>query len=74
MSLPFITFNFFHAFLLAKLLQSCLTLCDSMDWNLRGSSVPGFLQARILEWVATSFSGGLPNPGTEPTYLAAPVL
>ena len=40
----------------AKLLQSCLTLWDSMDCSLPGSSVHGILQARILEWVAVSFS------------------
>ena len=38
----------------AKLLQSCLTLCDPMDCSLLGSSVPEILQARILEWVAVS--------------------
>ena len=36
----------------AKSLQSCLTLCDPMDCSPPGSSVPGILQARILEWVA----------------------
>ena len=40
----------------AKLLQSCPTLCDSIDGNLSGSLIPGILQARILEWVAISFS------------------
>ena len=40
----------------AKLLQSCPTLCDSIDGTPLGSSVPGILQARILEWVAISFS------------------
>ena len=35
-------------------LQSCLTLCDSMDHNPPGSSVRGIPQARILEWVAIS--------------------
>ena len=40
----------------AKLLQSCLTLCDPRDCSLPDSSVPGILQARILEWVAISFS------------------
>ena len=40
----------------AKLLQSCLTLCDPIDGSPLGSSVPGILQARILEWVAISFS------------------
>ena len=40
----------------AKLLQSCPTLCDPIDGSTPGSSVPGVLQARILEWVAISFS------------------
>ena len=40
----------------AKSLQSCLTLCDPIDGNPLGSSVPGILQARALEWVAISFS------------------
>ena len=39
----------------AKLLQSCLTLCDPIDGSPPGSSVPGILQA-ILEWVAISCS------------------
>ena len=37
-------------------LQSCPTLCDPMDHGLPGSSVHGILHARILEWVAISFS------------------
>ena len=40
----------------AKSLQSCLTLCDPIDGKPPGSPVPGILQARILEWVAISFS------------------
>ena len=40
----------------AKSLQSCLTLCSPIDCSPPGSSVPGILQARILEWVAISFS------------------
>ena len=40
----------------SKVAQSCPTLCDPMDCSLPGSSVPGILQARILEWVAVSFS------------------
>ena len=40
----------------AKSLQSCSTLCDPIDSNPLGSSIPGILQARILEWVAISFS------------------
>ena len=40
----------------AKSLQSCPTLCDPIDGSLPGSSVPGILQTRVLEWVAISFS------------------
>ena len=40
----------------AKSLQSCPTLCDPIDGSPPGSSVPGILQARILEWAAISFS------------------
>ena len=40
----------------AKLLQSCLTLCDPIDGSPPGSPLPGILQARTLEWVAISFS------------------
>ena len=40
----------------AKSLQSCLTLCDPIDGSPPGSPIPGILQARTLEWVATSFS------------------
>ena len=40
----------------AKSLQSCPTLCDPIDGSPPGSSIPGILQARILEWVAISFS------------------
>ena len=40
----------------AKSLQSCPTLWDPIDGSPQGSPVPGILQARILEWVATSFS------------------
>ena len=35
--------------------QSCLTLCDSMDYSLPGSSVHGIFHTRVLEWVAISF-------------------
>ena len=38
--------------------QSCPTLCDPIDCSPPGSSVHGILQARILEWVAISFSRG----------------
>ena len=40
----------------AKLLQSCLTLCDPIDGSPPGFPIPGILQARTLEWVAISFS------------------
>ena len=40
----------------AKSLQSCPTMCDPIDGSPPGSTVPGILQARILEWVAISFS------------------
>ena len=40
----------------AKSFQSCPSLCDPMDCSLPGSSVHGIFQARILEWVAVSFS------------------
>ena len=40
----------------AKSLQSCPTLCDLIDGSPPGSTVPGILQARTLEWVAISFS------------------
>ena len=40
----------------AKSLQSCPTLCDPVDGSPPGSPHPGILQARILEWVAISFS------------------
>ena len=40
----------------AKLVQSCPALCNPIDSSPPGSSVHGILQARILEWVAISFS------------------
>ena len=48
--------NVFPAAAAAKSLQSCPTLCDPIDRSPPGSSIPGILQARILEWVAISFS------------------
>ena len=40
----------------AKSLQSCPTLCDSIDGSPPGSPIPGILQARTLKWVDISFS------------------
>ena len=45
-----------HTAAAAKSLQSCPTLCDPIDSSPPGSSIPGILQARTLEWVAISFS------------------
>ena len=45
-----------------KVFQSCLTLWDPMDCCLRGSSVHGILQARILEWIAIPFFRGSSQP------------
>ena len=44
--------------------QSCLTLCNSMDYI-----VHGILQARILDWVAIPSLGDLPNQGIKPRSL-----
>ena len=46
----------------AELLQSCPTLCYAVDSNSPGSSVPGILQARTLEWVAMPSSRGSSQP------------
>ena len=46
----------------ALVTQSCLTLCDPMDYNLPGSSVHEILGARVLGWVAIPFSGGSSRP------------
>ena len=42
--------------------QSCLTLCNPMNYSPPGFSVPRILQARILEWVAISFTRGSSQP------------
>ena len=42
--------------------HSCPTLCDPVDCSLQGSSVHGIFQARVLEWVAISFSSGSSQP------------
>ena len=62
LSLFILTFDFSSSFLLSlwlyksEVAQSCLTLCDPMDYSLPGSSIHRIFQARILEWVAISFS------------------
>ena len=48
-----------------KVAQSCLTLCDPMDYT-----VHGILQSRVLEWVAVPFSRGIfPTQGSNPGLL-----
>ena len=47
---------------ISEVTQSCPTLCDPMDCSPPGSSIHGILQARILEWVAISFSRGSSRP------------
>ena len=55
---PFLSYLLAHkhaaAATAAKSLQSCPTLCDPIDGSPPGSTAPGILQARTLEWVATS--------------------
>ena len=58
----------------AQSLQSCLTLCDTMDCSSAGSPVYGILQARILEWVAISFSRGFSQPRDGTLPLKSPAL
>ena len=57
----------------AKLLRSCPTLCNHMDYSLPGSSVHGILRARILELPFPPL-GDRPNSGIEPVSLASPAL
>ena len=51
-----------HTRVCAKLLQSCLTLCDPMNHSPPDSFVCQILQERILEWVASPPPGDLPDP------------
>ena len=43
----------------SEVAQLCPTLCDPIDGSPSGSTIPGIIQARTLEWVAISFSNGL---------------
>ena len=54
--------------------QSCPTLCDLMDCSPSAASVHGILQARILEWIAMTSFGDLPDPGIKPVSLTSPAL
>ena len=57
----------------SEVAQSCPTLSDPMVCRPPGSPVHGISQARILEWVAISFSGDLPNPGIKLSLLLCQV-
>ena len=46
----------------SEVTQSCQTLCDPVNCSPPGSSIHGILQARVLEWVASSFSRGSSQP------------
>ena len=61
---------------MSEVAQSCPTLCDPMDCTLPGSSLHGILQARILEWVAISFSreSSGPRGGTCVPYVGRQML
>jgi len=52
-----------------KSLQSCPTLCDSIDGLLPGSPMPGILQARILEWVISGLKILFIPPPSKSTFL-----
>ena len=60
----------FHSEVKSEIAQSCLTLCNPVDCSPSGSSIHGILQARILEWVAISFSRGSSQP-RDPTRSSA---
>ena len=49
--------------------QSCLTLCDPVDWGPPGSSVQGIFQATILEQAAIAYSRDIPDAGVRPVCL-----
>ena len=54
--------------------QSCLTLCNTVNCSLPGSSLHGTLQARTLGWVATSSSRGSSRPGIKLGPLRSPAF
>ena len=57
----------------AKLLQSCLTPCDPMDYSPPGSSIHGI--SRQVNWSGLTFPPeGFPDPGIQPTSLMSPAL
>ena len=57
----------------SEVTQSCLTLCDPVDYSLPGFSIHGIFQARVLEyWSGLLFPspGDLPDPGIKPRFPA----
>ena len=60
------------AYVRARLLQVCLTLCDPMDFGMLGFSIHGTLQAKILKGTAVPSSRGFPSPGIN-THLLCPL-
>ena len=62
--------NTLQYFLAVQLLSFVWLFCGPMDFSLPGSFVHGVSSARVLEWVATSSPGDLPNPGIEPAFPA----
>ena len=64
--------NRFKVFLESEVAQSCPTLCNPMDCSPSGSSVHGIFQARVLEWIAISFSreSSRPRNRTQVSHIA----
>ena len=60
--LPIYVFSIYESIYENEVTQSCPTLCGAMDCSLPGSCLHGILQARVLEWVAISFSRGCSQP------------
>ena len=59
---PWTHWSFYHICEMSEVAQLCPTLCDHMGCSPPGSSVHGIFQARVLEWVAISFSRGSSQP------------
>ena len=58
----------------AKSLQSCPTLCNPIDGSPPGSAIPEILQARVLEWVAISFSIEPPKIKSDTVSIVSPSI
>ena len=56
----------------SEVAKSCMTVCDPIDSSLPGTFIHGIFQARVLEWVAISFSRGssLPRDWTQVSSIA----